>query len=58
MVDLHAYARDVAARAGSLTHLRTRTQREAHAMWLTGQGMSTFHLDCTRRFGKTFDAAM
>lgn len=27
-------------------------------MWLTGQGMSTFHLDCTRRFGKTFDAAM
>jgi hypothetical protein len=56
--DLHSYARDVAARAGVLTHLRTRTQREAHELWLRGQGMSVFHLDCTRRFGKTFDAAM
>lgn len=56
--DLRAYARDVAARAGSLTHLRTRTQREAHALYQTGGGMSVFHLDCSRRFGKTFDAAM
>lgn len=55
---LQAMARDYAALQGDLTHLRTRTQREAHEMWLRGEGMSVFHLDCTRRFGKTFDAAM
>lgn len=55
---LRALSHDTAALAGDLTHLRTRTQREAHEAWLAGDGMSVFHLDCTRRFGKTFDAAM
>jgi hypothetical protein len=55
---LQALSHDTAALAGDLTHLRTRTQREAHELWSKGDGMSVFHLDCTRRFGKTFDAAM
>lgn len=55
---LQALARSTAALSGDLTHLRTRTQREAHELWERGGGMSVFHLDCTRRFGKTYDAAM
>lgn len=55
-----SFAQAVAARAGNLDHLRTRTQLEAHEKW---QGWLpskeiVFLLDCSRRFGKTYEAAM
>lgn len=52
-----SWARDVAARAGNLNHLRTRTQLEAHEKWQATTDM-VFLLDCSRRFGKTIEAAL
>lgn len=52
-----SWARDVAARAGNLDHLRTRTQLEAHEKWLSCEDM-VFLLDCTRRFGKTVEGSL
>ena len=53
--ELDAYARDVAARAGNLDHLRTRTQLEAHDKWQSTSEM-VYLVDCSRRWGKTWDA--
>jgi hypothetical protein len=55
---LQTYAREVSALNGDLTYLRTRTQREVDALWRAMPGISTFYLDCTRRFGKTTVGAL
>jgi hypothetical protein len=53
---LQALSHDTAALAGDLTHLRTRTQREAHEQWL-GSADRVFLVDCSRRWGKSWEAA-
>lgn len=51
------YAQAVAARAGNLDHLRTRTQLEAHEKWQECPDERVFLVDCSRRWGKTWEAA-
>lgn len=54
--ELDSFARDVAARAGNLDHLRTRTQLEAHEKWLATTEL-VYLVDCSRRWGKTWEGA-